>query len=188
MADEHGVSAVTMASLAGSLGVTPMALYQHVKGKDHLLSLMMDHILRPIEVPPRSFGPWYERLRRLHTEVVAAMARYPGMGNVRVTPQENTRLLEGYLQILLDAGFDPATAGLAFTGLYHLAIGAQTPYHGAASPAMLPPPGPSFPAIATVAPAVADVDPESWRTHALDVYIEGLRKLHRKIGGSRTQR
>jgi Bacterial regulatory proteins, tetR family len=37
IADEHGLSAVTMQAVARRLRVTPMALYRHVANKDDLL-------------------------------------------------------------------------------------------------------------------------------------------------------
>ncbi|GAA3092741.1 AcrR family transcriptional regulator [Kribbella aluminosa] len=42
LADRDGVDAVTLARLAGSLGVTTMALYRHIGSKDELLGLMQD--------------------------------------------------------------------------------------------------------------------------------------------------
>ena len=63
VADERGVDAITMASVARELGVTPMALYQHVTDKEHMLTLLLDAQLVPIQV--RTDGPWDERLRDL---------------------------------------------------------------------------------------------------------------------------
>src|SRR5262245_61204312 len=125
---EGGVERITMAAVADRLGVTPMALYQHVQDKDHLLGLLMNSLLERVEVPARAVGSWEKRLRTFHLDVTAAMTRYPGMVETPKTPpSEIPRLLDGYLQILLDAGFDPATAGRAYTGLYYLAMGVSHP-------------------------------------------------------------
>ena len=44
LADEHGLDALTMRSLAEALGVTPMTLYTYVPGKAELLDLMVDAV------------------------------------------------------------------------------------------------------------------------------------------------
>lgn len=42
LADAEGLAAVSMAQVAESLGVTTMALYRYLAGKDELLALMSD--------------------------------------------------------------------------------------------------------------------------------------------------
>lgn len=42
IADADGLAAVSMARVAGALGVSTMALYRYVSGKDELLTLMLD--------------------------------------------------------------------------------------------------------------------------------------------------
>ena len=44
LADAEGLAAVSMARLGKALGVTPMALYRHVSGKDELLARISDTI------------------------------------------------------------------------------------------------------------------------------------------------
>ena len=184
---EHGLAFLTMPAVAERLGVTPMALYHHVANKEHLLSLLMDSLLAAIEIPGPAAGPWDERLRAYHLQVVAAMTRYPGL-SVEVDTPNMARLLDGYLQILLDAGFDPVTAGQAYTGLYFLAMGNQHRRHGVASPASLPPADAVHRATAVVANAVADIGPDSWHEFAFDVYLDGLRRLHRSLRPRRADR
>ncbi|GAA1963566.1 TetR/AcrR family transcriptional regulator [Amycolatopsis minnesotensis] len=50
IADADGLAAVTMQRVADALGVTKMALYRYVPGKDELVALMVD---RGIGAPPR---------------------------------------------------------------------------------------------------------------------------------------
>lgn len=45
IADEHGVDAVSMRTVADRVGVTPMALYRHVKDKAALLDAMVGRLL-----------------------------------------------------------------------------------------------------------------------------------------------
>ena len=51
LADDGGLSAVSMAAIAGELGVTSMALYRYVTSKDDLLVLMQEE---GIGLPPES--------------------------------------------------------------------------------------------------------------------------------------
>ncbi len=53
LADEGGLAAVSMTSVAKSLGYSPMSLYRHVASKEVLLELMVDDAFSapPAEVP-----------------------------------------------------------------------------------------------------------------------------------------
>ncbi len=51
LADAGGLASVSMAAIAGALGVTPMALYRYVSAKDDLVLLMQE---RGIGVPPET--------------------------------------------------------------------------------------------------------------------------------------
>ena len=51
VADLDGLDAVSIRRIAQDFGVTPMALYWHVKNKDELLAAMGDRILSVIDMP-----------------------------------------------------------------------------------------------------------------------------------------
>ncbi|MBC7275595.1 MAG: TetR family transcriptional regulator [Nocardioides sp.] len=61
LADEHGLSAVSMARVAEEVGCSPMALYRHVKNKDELLILLSDRLCAELPEPSRDLG-WREGL------------------------------------------------------------------------------------------------------------------------------
>src|SRR5687767_5102017 len=95
-----GLGTLTMARVAAVLGVTPMAVYRHVKDKDELLSLVLDSVYSEVVEPPTDL-PWELRLRTLQTRVVAGLTTYPGTAERlterhRVTPNA-VRLLNAYL-------------------------------------------------------------------------------------------
>ena len=48
---DHGAAGLSMRSLAAALGVTPMALYNHVRDKGELIDAMLDDALGRVEVP-----------------------------------------------------------------------------------------------------------------------------------------
>ncbi len=78
LADEQGLSAVTMQAVADRLGVTPMALYRHVKNKADLLDGVVESIL--LEVPlPDPADPWPDRLAALARGTRHAALRHPGV-------------------------------------------------------------------------------------------------------------
>src|SRR4029453_5703010 len=51
IADENGIAALTMRSLAQELGVRPMALYYHVANKAQILDGIVDLVFGEIELP-----------------------------------------------------------------------------------------------------------------------------------------
>jgi AcrR family transcriptional regulator len=78
VADERGLPAVTMQAVAQKLGVTPMALYRHVRNKADLLDGVVESIL--LEVPlPDPGAPWPERLSALARGTRVAARRHPGV-------------------------------------------------------------------------------------------------------------
>ncbi|QKG23508.1 transposase [Actinomadura verrucosospora] len=56
--DEGGLEALTMAATAGRLGVTPMAIYRHVKDRDALLAGVSDLVLEAVAGTGPSAVPW----------------------------------------------------------------------------------------------------------------------------------
>ncbi|NUU25844.1 MAG: TetR/AcrR family transcriptional regulator [Streptomycetaceae bacterium] len=62
LADETGVSALSMRKVAERLGVGTMSLYTYVPGKDELLNLMVDTVFAEAERPADFAGTWREAL------------------------------------------------------------------------------------------------------------------------------
>jgi AcrR family transcriptional regulator len=62
LADEGGLSRVTMRTVGARLGMTGMGLYRYVRAKDELLALMIDEAIGPPDFP--AYGPagWRDRL------------------------------------------------------------------------------------------------------------------------------
>ena len=63
LADERGIGALTMRELAGRLGIEAASLYNHVSGKDDLLTGMTDLVIAEIDLPSEGTG-WREAMRR----------------------------------------------------------------------------------------------------------------------------
>lgn len=113
-----------MRELARELDVPVMTLYNHVGNKDDLSVLVVDHILRPVQIPAESTGSWQERVRTLERDARQALAKHPGI-SVRngVRSTEAMRLADGVVSILTSSGFDHADAIRMFAVLYTFMLG-----------------------------------------------------------------
>jgi AcrR family transcriptional regulator len=109
VADTDGLSAVSIRRIAQDFGVTPMALYWHVKNKDELLAAMGDRILEMIDAPDVDPSGGVEQLRPLLTALVDALHRHPGcteLAQARILQCDSGRVLaEQTLQLLRSNGF-----------------------------------------------------------------------------------
>ena len=113
MADAGGLDAVSLRRLASKFGVTPMALYRHVRDKDHLLDLMAGRLLDALDVDTELESTWQEELRRLGNSFLALVAAHPAAPFLLSRPFESPgsrRVSATLLGILDRAGFDPRDA------------------------------------------------------------------------------
>ncbi|SDO22111.1 Tetracyclin repressor, C-terminal all-alpha domain [Nakamurella panacisegetis] len=122
MADTQGIDKVTIRGLAQHFGVTPMALYWHVKNKDELLAAMGDQVFAGIEIPDEDGRPWHETYRTLLERLLAALRSHPGamdLVGARVLHNEKgLDLTERALSLLRGAGLSvQASADIARASL-----------------------------------------------------------------------
>jgi AcrR family transcriptional regulator len=107
VARRDGLEAVSMARVAGELGVATMSLYRYVAAKDELLTLMVDAALGP--PPPRpSDESWREGLERWAWGVLARYREHPWVLRIPIreppkTPNQIAWLEDG-LRSLADTG------------------------------------------------------------------------------------
>jgi AcrR family transcriptional regulator len=116
-ADTHGTEGLTMRSLAASLGVAPMALYRHVANREDLLDGMVDVVFSEVDLPSPDLG-WKPAMRRRALSARAVLVRHrwaiPLLESRTNPGPANLRHHDAVLAVLLDAGFDAATATHAF--------------------------------------------------------------------------
>ncbi len=99
-ADASGIEAVSMRTLAGELGVVPMALYKHVANKDELLDGMVESVLGEIE-PAEPGADWKASLRAQVLSARRALLRHPwAPGVIESRPAPTPRVLD-HLDALL---------------------------------------------------------------------------------------
>ncbi|MDP9907153.1 TetR/AcrR family transcriptional regulator [Arthrobacter bambusae] len=108
LADESGIAALTIRSLAQSMGTKPMSLYYYVANKDEILDGIVDMVFHEIALPSPA-GDWREEMHRRAHEVRSALKRHPwavGLLESRSAPGEaNLRHHEASLATLRAAGF-----------------------------------------------------------------------------------
>lgn len=100
LAQADGLGAVSMSRVAGALGVSTMALYGYVEGKDELLALMVDHACGPPPQPTATGGSWRGGLARWASTLFDGYRRHPWavripISGVPPTPNQVTWLEAG---------------------------------------------------------------------------------------------
>lgn len=114
LADESGIDALTIRSLAQSMGTKPMSLYYYVTNKDEILDGIVDLVFSEIELPSPA-GPWRDEMHRRAHAMRRALKRHPwavGLLETRTSPGAATlRHHDATLGTLRAAGFSvPMTA------------------------------------------------------------------------------
>jgi AcrR family transcriptional regulator len=82
VAHEGGVAGFTMKAVADALGVTPMALYHHVKDKAALAGLLVDAGLREQPLPLPS-GSWEDDLWEMARWMRTSSQAFPTVGRIQ---------------------------------------------------------------------------------------------------------
>lgn len=120
MVDRDGPDAVSMRALAAELGVTPMALYNHVADKRDLLAAVAERILAETTFE-HDHGDWRERIEACFRSLRAMCLRHPGAARLMqiegVAPPAALAPMEVTLDALKGAGLGPADALRAYFAL-----------------------------------------------------------------------
>jgi AcrR family transcriptional regulator len=182
-ADEHGLAAVTMRSIAARLGVEAMSLYHHVPNKQAVLDGLVDLMVRVAELPagPVTVEEWLRgtaaglrQLARLHPRVVPLLATRA----LPLSDPRSARPFEAGLEAFTRAGYDlsGAYAAVQSTALAMLSM-AQLEATYALTPsdseeAYMTLPTEEFPLLTSLASQAAGLD-EFWGT-LVDALVKGL--------------
>jgi AcrR family transcriptional regulator len=118
LADERGLTELTMRKLATELGVEAMSLYNHVANKDDLLDGMIDVVFSEID-PPAADGDWKAELRKRAVSTHDALRRHRwAVGEMEGRTNHgssNIRIHDAVLGCLLGAGFSEEMAVHAYS-------------------------------------------------------------------------
>ena len=114
LADTDGLDALTIRKLAQDLGVTPMALYWHVRSKEDLLEGMAEQVWGEIEVRVDPSVPWWAQLQGGLESLLRVLRAHPSAPQLLLEHEKRNEAAlgatESALAILRDAGFDPEHA------------------------------------------------------------------------------
>jgi TetR/AcrR family transcriptional regulator, tetracycline repressor protein len=115
LADTAGLEALTIRKLATELGVTPMALYWHFRGKDELFEGLGERLWSEIDLTVDGSAPWTEQLRGLFTSLLTVLRTHPAAPQLLarsniVKSEAGLNALEVALELLRTAGFSPKDA------------------------------------------------------------------------------
>jgi TetR/AcrR family tetracycline transcriptional repressor len=124
--EARGPEALSMRALAQSLGVSPMALYNHVSSKQDLFRGIANAVVQDLRIPERR-GPWRERVRayfRALRKVCLANPRtIPLVEATDVLHPAVFRPMELTLAALAEAGIKPRAALEAYFLLTNFTMG-----------------------------------------------------------------
>jgi AcrR family transcriptional regulator len=209
LGDAEGLEAVTLRRLASDLGVTPMALYRHVRDKQDLINAMTEVVMEDFDLKRglRASMNWTERARRAITNFKEQMDARPLALTLSIAysgegPPGFWRMTEDLLGILLDAGFSRRQAIVLIRVVSNLLSGyllllrqedpAATAQMGARELELmrkrielvqLSLPTEQFPNIVKSAREMADIwisNPDRWWRDTVDVIIFGLERMRER--------
>lgn len=85
IADADGLGAVSMSRVAAECGVTSMALYRYVDGKDDLVDLMLDQAYGLPKLPPPRRGRWRHNLQTWAMAIRDGLLAHPWVLHVPIS-------------------------------------------------------------------------------------------------------
>lgn len=122
---QHGLPSLTMRKLAADLGVTPMALYRHVAGRDDLVEAIIDLALDDLD-PVDPTAALTEQLRHLDQQVSVAFGDLPDLALLLIghgpTTARSLAFVDAVVRGLVDAGLSEQEAAVTYATLSTLAL------------------------------------------------------------------
>src|SRR3984893_15565054 len=116
--ETEGLNAVSPRRLASEFGLTPMALYRHVRDKQDLINAMGEFVMEGLDLTVgfRASMRWTDRMRRAMLNFRDQMDERPLALQLQIAYSGDSlsafwRPIEDVLGILLSAGFKPREAG-----------------------------------------------------------------------------
>ncbi|HET9105249.1 MAG TPA: TetR/AcrR family transcriptional regulator [Solirubrobacteraceae bacterium] len=193
--DREGLDALTMRTVAHSLGTGAASLYAHVGGKEELLEAVIDHVIGEIDfaVQPDP-GRWAEQTKHAVRSMRDAFARHRDLARAsfaRIPMGENAlRGIEAMISVLQAGGLPDRVVALAcdLLPLYAMATAYEESiyqahgvteaefdeYIAAMRDYFQALPAERFPKVAALAVALTSGDGNERFEFGLDVLVRGL--------------
>jgi TetR/AcrR family transcriptional regulator, tetracycline repressor protein len=204
----EGLDAVSLRRLALEFGVTPMALYRHVRDKQDLINAMAESVMEGLDLTVgfRASMTWTDRVRRALLNFRDQIDERPLALQLQIAYSGDNlstfwRPIEDLLGILLGAGFKPRDAAKLIRIISNLLAGylllvrparPGAHEHGNIDREMLRKrfelgllglDRDQFPNTAATARGLADAwasDPDRWWPDTVDLLVFGLEAMLRK--------
>jgi TetR/AcrR family transcriptional regulator, tetracycline repressor protein len=121
----EGVDGLTMRRLSRELGVSPMAAYYHVAGKQELLDLVAARALADISAPTQRQLAWHVRLRILIDRIDTELRHHRGVEEVLLERMHTTQrhVMRALMDLFAEAGFDDAGIVMAYATVHTYLFG-----------------------------------------------------------------
>lgn len=124
--DEGGDGSLSMRSLARELRITPMALYHHVRNRDHLLLLLLEKKARSHPWPTLPEEP-RERLGATARLLYETLADCPFQGEILFSHElmaaSTSWIVENFVESAVECGLAPDQAVAAYHTIWHYTAG-----------------------------------------------------------------
>jgi AcrR family transcriptional regulator len=124
---ELGFDHVTMKSTAAHMGMSVPGLYHYVKGREELLRIAAEYSLATVALPQFTGQDWKTWLREWARHTRNSMSAHPEVleqfltGGIDST--RHVEVVEVVLAVLVEHGFTPADASLAWGTVSAIALG-----------------------------------------------------------------
>lgn len=181
--DRDGLPGLSMRAVAAELGISPMALYRYVPGREELEALVVELVLSRVDTTPPPPGPWQGRITVLARRLRDTMGAHPETLPLSLTHRHRSagglRWSETVLGVLTEAGIEAQERVIALRALIAYVIGATQLEHlgplagpGTTAIAGLPPQ--EFPYMTATARDARAITPEREFEGGLKLLLRGL--------------
>ena len=195
IADREGVEALTIRAVAAAIGLSPMAIYRHVRDKDELLDRVVDAVASEIG-DVEAAGTWRDKVLALFRGCREVLLDHPGVAALSVsrpTPVAGVaRFFDRVIEAFQEGGFDGVEAVRALDTTLMFVFGSvlwqiprsQTERERLVAVAVADPDGNRH--IVEQAAELARRDPDVYFEHGLETILSGLeaRRAEGRLGQS----
>lgn len=122
IADEEGLSALTMRRLASELGITAASLYHHTPGREALLDDLVTRVRAQIAPPDPIPGDWRDLFEAIFAAYADALAAHPNLVSLAGRSVAGDPKVTG-LEYLVEVGLSVDDAVALWQSIHALVIG-----------------------------------------------------------------
>ncbi|WP_227982103.1 TetR/AcrR family transcriptional regulator [Nocardia spumae] len=179
--DRDGLERFGVRRLAEELGVDPMSIYNHIKGKAALLDAATEAVLAEISADAEDAGSWEEIARRTARDYLATASRHPHIvallaARPQTSPSALTAL-ERLVSAMRAAGLPDEVVSDTPTLLFGFLNGYLMAILGPGGPSTVPDiDSARYPTMATLAPRLAGFGSVAEFDRMLDTVLTGIRQ------------